>query len=158
MNKSGSSTYFRFNSVKDFGKPHKGVDFLSLGTDCDGGVVVVLSDVDSNDGASSRMYGEVELTERHVRSPLPTRSRSVRLLKTSFVMRGVREARSQPTHSCRADVGGTNARSTFYEPIQVFKENVVASRAKSENSKNACGAAFFCLPVSRARPTTGSPV
>jgi hypothetical protein len=108
--------------------------FLSLRIDGDGGVVV-LSDVDSGDGVPSREHGEVELMFWHLLSFADERDRCVRLLKTSFVMRGVREARSQPTHSCRADVGGTNARSTFFHAIQAFKEGGVASRAKPEIAK-----------------------
>ena len=77
--------------------------------------------------------------------PSFSRGRIVRLLKTSFVMRGVRHTRSQSTHSCRADVRKTNARPIFYEAIHDSKALRGTPRKVTDKA------------LTRASPATGSP-
>ena len=143
--------------------PHAGIlkrgdgsDFFTTGSYGDGGVML-FSDVDSDDGAPSGADGEVEQLRLHFRVPFQREWWSVRLLKTSLVMRGVRPCRSQPTHSCRADVSEPKARVTFSHTAQCSKGNFVASRANRMNAENACPTGINNA-VRHARPATRSPV
>jgi hypothetical protein len=61
----------------------------------------------------------VELAGIHCRVPSSTSCRSVRPLKTSFVMRGVRQCRSQPTvvvRTCRSQMRGSHSFCRFTVP------------------------------------------